>query len=151
MIIETHTHRQEQNNAGVNDSCVCAGRSPWALRCRAETSTCTRACAATAFLWSPSAEDAWCARTACSCAPRAPGSSTHNALSPTSSTRRWCREKRCVHFDPSTSVFPFLTTKAELSALFYCKQVLAGNQGSCCAVLCQPTENLQQTHPSNSV
>lgn len=77
--------------------CVCAGQSLWALRCRAETSTCTKGCVATASLWSPSAGGVWCVRTACSCAPRGPESSTRSVLSPTTSTRRWCRGKRCVH------------------------------------------------------
>lgn len=77
---------------------VCTGRSPWAPRCRVGTSTCTRGCAAMASPWSPSAVDVWCVRMVCSCVPRAPESSTHSAHSLTTSTKRWCREKRCVHF-----------------------------------------------------
>lgn len=75
-----------------------AGRSLWAPRCRAETSTYTRECAVTACLWSQSAEDVWCVRTACLCAPKDPASSTRSALSLTTSIRRWSREKRFAHF-----------------------------------------------------
>lgn len=72
-----------------------AGPSLPAPRCRVETSTFTRARAVTGSRSWPSAEDVWCAKTAFSCAPRALGSSIHSACSPTTSTRRWCREKRC--------------------------------------------------------
>lgn len=72
----------------------CAGPSLRALRCKAETSTCTKGCAATAFLWSPSAEGVWCVRMASLCALKGPGSSTHSAFSPTSSIRRWSSGKR---------------------------------------------------------
>jgi len=101
---EDGARRPSLKHAGVSGRSVCAGRSPPALRCRAETSTCTRGCAATGFPWSPSAADAWCARTTCSCAPRDPGTSTPSAPSLTTSTRRWCREKRWVHFH-SESLF----------------------------------------------
>lgn len=85
----------EQNKlAGI---IICAGRSLWALRCRVETSISTRGCAVTVSLWSQSAEDVWCVRTVCSCVLRVPGSSTHSALSPTISIRKWCREKRYIH------------------------------------------------------
>lgn len=74
----------------------CAGRSLWALRCRQETSTCTKGCAVTAFPSSPSAEDVWCVRTTCSCVPKDPGSSTHSAFFPITFIRRWSSERRWV-------------------------------------------------------
>ncbi len=113
-----------------NGCLVCTGRSLWALRCRAETSTCMRGCVATVCPWSPSAEDVWCVRTVCSCVPRARESSTHSAHSLTTSTKRWCREKRCVHFWSFIHVCRRCYSKSQV--------VPAVHRGSCFAMLTHP-------------